>query len=108
MSINASCRGINCSLCYVWLNPQRGTVEKIVDSPSKRIELRREYGCPNHKDEIPTRRNVIIDQPDGFAYAALGAIAIMGFAELLAHDKATTCATCPISACIENQQWMRP
>jgi len=108
MSINTSRRGINCSLRYAWLNPQRGTVEKILDSPSKRIERRRENGCPNHKNKIPTRRNVIIDQPDGFAYAALGAIAIMGFDELLADDKATTCATCPISACIENQQRMRP
>jgi len=95
-------------VCYVRLNPQRGTVEEILDSPAKRIKWRREHGRPNHKHEIPTRRNAIIDQPDGFADAALGAIAIMGFAELLAHDKATTCATCPVSACIEDQQRMRP
>jgi hypothetical protein len=102
MSTNTSRRGINCSLCYVRLDPQRCTVEEILDSPTEHIERRREHGRPSHKNEIPTRRNVLIDQPDCFAYAALGAIAIMRFAELLADDKATACATCPVSARIEN------
>ena len=51
---------------------------------------------------------MIIDQPDGFARAALGAIAIMGFAELLAGHKTAAGTARSISAGVENQQRVRP
>ena len=51
---------------------------------------------------------MIIDQPDGFARAALGTVAIMGFAELLAGHKTAAGTARSISAGVENQQRVRP
>ncbi len=51
---------------------------------------------------------MIIDQPDGFARAALGTIAIMGFAKLLAGHKTAAGTARSISAGVENQQRVRP
>ena len=51
---------------------------------------------------------MIIDQPDSFTRAALSAVAIMGFAELLADHKTAAGMARSISAGIKNQQRMRP
>jgi hypothetical protein len=46
---------------------------------------------------------LVIDQPDSFAGTPFGAIAIMSFAKLFAHDKPTARATCSVSARVEDQ-----
>ncbi len=83
-------------------------MEEILNGPAQHLEWRCEHGRSNHKNEIPSWRDMIIDQPDSFARAALSAVAIMGFAELLADHKTAAGAARSISAGVENQQRMRP
>ena len=83
-------------------------MKEVLNSPAQHLEWSREHGCSHHKNEIPSRRDMIIDQPHSFARAALGAVAIMGLPELLADDESTAGATRAIFAGIQNQQRMRP
>lgn len=108
MSANTSRRGIGCSLSYARIDPQAGTAEECLDGATEYLERGREHRRPNHKDKIVSGRDLVIDQPDSFAGTAFGAIAVMSFAKLLAHDKSTPCATCSVSARVEDQERMRP
>jgi hypothetical protein len=108
MSANTSRRGIVCFLPYTRSDQKPGTEEEVLHSTTQHLEGGVEQRWSNHEDKVPSGGDMIVDQPDGFARATLGTIAIMSFAELFAHDKPTTRATGSVSARVEDQERVRP
>ncbi len=91
-----------------WHDPQTGPFDQIGNTAlkfNKRSVLR---WRPNHKDQIIAWGDVVVVVAHRLSRPALGAVAIMGLAKLLADHKAAPRMAHAIAGDVHDKERMRP
>ena len=94
--------------CRRWREPQTGPFDQIRNAALKfnKWSVLRWY--PHHKDQIIPGSDVVILVAHRLAHPALGAVAIMSLAKLLADHKAAPGMAHSIAGDVHDKERMRP
>ncbi len=88
--------------------PETGPVQqfgyRFLQLRKRRFDGRRAYD----KHQVVTGSDVVVQQPNCFAHASFGAVAVVGLADLFADNEATARVPDAVPRGVQNEQRVRP
>jgi hypothetical protein len=108
MSASTGRRSMCDFLLFRWRDPEAGLFQQLPDQRDEALEGHVDRRLADNKDEIPAASDVRIDEANGLANPALGAVAIVCFAKLFPDDETAACSAGTVARRIQAEPVLRP